>query len=167
MTRKKSADMTQILMVCGVGMITLFAVLILWGIVDSFLSADITVTKPTIKNVIKSDSNDAYDVTFSVKNEKNKDVKAFLKTEIGFNAYKMRNANTMSQKPNFYRFFQVMKESRDEFIVPTGADQEVQVTVVVEKNTYGKFEIKPETEIYPRVTTEKVSWIDESAKPQV
>jgi len=164
MGRKKSADMTQILMVCAIGMITLFAGLVVSSVLQSNLAPDVTVGKADVVNIIKSEKNDAYEIAFSVKNNEKRSVKAELKIKIGFDVYRMRHST--SPKPNFYRFFQVLSESKNEVILPPRADQKVQATLVVGQDTYKKYEIKPDTKIYSRVAAEKVSWGDEFGKTQ-
>lgn len=52
--------MNQILMVCGIGMVSLFVGLTLWGIVDSFVTPDITINEPVIKDVIETAEGKAY-----------------------------------------------------------------------------------------------------------
>ena len=50
-------------------MITLFAGLIVWGVIDAFLTPDVTVGEPVIKNVTPSAGGNQYEVVVSVKNE--------------------------------------------------------------------------------------------------
>lgn len=156
MGRKKSVDMNQVLMVCAIGMIALFVGVIFWGIIDSFLTPSVTVGEPAIKNVIKSAEGNRYEVTFSVKNEESRQIKAFLNTEVGFKAYRVRHST--SPKPNFYRVFQAIGSRREEVSLLPRASQEMKSFVDVKKEADEKYEIKPETEISSKVTLEKASW---------
>src|SRR3989338_167985 len=156
MGRNKSADMTQILMVCAIGMITLFAGLIVWGVIDAFLTPDVTVGEPVIKNVTPSAGGNQYEVVVSVKNEEKKNARIFLSAQIGFKAYRMRHST--SPKPNFYRVFQAIGKKEDEIVLKPKAAQEFISFVDVGKDANVKYEIKPETEIIPKVTIVKTEW---------
>lgn len=152
----KKTDSTQVLFFCGVGMVSLIVGVILFGIIQSLLVPDVTIGKADVSKVIKSDQHDSYEIVVDVKNNEKKSVKVKLLTKIGFDVYRLRNATRV--KPNFYRFFQVLNESTREVMLPPEADQKIQTTLEVSRDMYRKFELKPDTKIYPRITTEKVSW---------
>ena len=152
--------MNQILMVCGIGMISLFVGLILWGIVDSFVTPDITINEPVIKDVIETAGGKAYKIVFLVKNDEKKSVKAELNIKLGFDVYRKRHSS--SPKRSLYRVFQALHETTKNVVLSPAGEQEVPATIEVSRDTYEKFQITPETKIYPRVTTEKISWQAES-----
>lgn len=150
--------MENILMVCGIGMVSLFVGVILWGIIDSFLTPDVTIEKPVITNVIEIAESKAYKIVFLVKNDEKKSVKAELNIKLGFDIYRKRHST--SPKPNLYRFFQPVHEMTKNVVLPPAGEQEVPVTIKVSQDINEKFQITPETKIYPRVIIEKASWND-------
>lgn len=160
MGRKKNASMDNVLMVCGIGMISLFLGVILWGIVDSFLTPDVTVGKPVIANVSETVEGKTYEVIFDVKNDEKKSVKAEFTVKLGFDVYRTRHSS--SPKRSLYRAFQSVQETSKIVILPPNVKQEVPLKMEIAQGVLGKFQVTPETEIYPRVTVEKTSW--ESAR---
>jgi len=162
MKRKKSVDSAQILFVCVVGTIGIFAGLILFGVIQSYFTPKVTIGKTEIINVVKSDISDTYEVIVSIKNHEKKSIKANLITKVGFDVYRTRH--TTSPKPSFYRFFQVLKESEDEIRLSGGNEQEFRIILKVEHATYKNFEIKPDTKIYARTAIEKGVAIKEAGK---
>ncbi len=143
-------------MVCGIGMVSLFAGVILWGVIDSFVTPDVTIEKPVIKNMIETAEGKVYEIVFLVKNNEKKSVKAEFEIKLGFDVYRKRHS--ASPKRSIYRVFQSFKESTETAILTPKGEKEVQSTVEVGRDIYEKFEITPETKIYPRVTTETTSW---------
>lgn len=160
MSRKKSANMENILMVCGIGMVSLFAGAILWGIIDSFLTPDVTIEKPIITNIIETAEGKTYEMVFEVKNNEKKSVEAEFKIKLGFDVYRKRHSS--SPKRSLYRVFQALHETTKAVILTPNAKQEVPIKIEIGQDIYEKFQITPETKIYPRVTVEKTSWEAES-----
>lgn len=156
MARKKSANMENILMVCGIGMVSLFAGVILWGIIDSFLTPDVTLGKPVITNVIEIAEGKAYEMVFEVKNDEKRSVKAEFKIKLGFDVYRKRHSS--SPKRSLYRVFQALHETTKAVILTPNGKQEVPIKIEIGRDIYEKFQITPDTKIYPRATVEKTSW---------
>jgi hypothetical protein len=163
MARKKSADMNQILMACAIGMISLIVGLIIFGIIGSYMTPDVTIGKAKIENITKTEVGDRYDVTVSLKNNEKKSVKVELKTAIGFDVYRKRRST--SPKPTLYRVFNALNESSQHVDLAPEGESDIRTTVEVGREIYERFEINQESKIYPRVTAEKVSWVDESKMP--
>ncbi len=156
MGRKKSANMENILMVCGIGMVSLFVGVILWGIISSFLIPDITIEKPMITNVIETEEGKSYKIVFLVKNDEKKSVKAELNIKLGFDVYRKRHSS--SPKRSLYRVFQALHETTQNVVLTPAGEQEFSAMLEISQKISEKFRITPETKIYPRVTSEKTSW---------
>lgn len=156
MGRKKSASMENVLMVCGIGMVSLFAGVILWGIVDSFLTPDVTIEKPVITNVVETTEGKTYEMVFEVKNDEKRSVKAEFKIKLGFDVYRKRHSS--SPKRSLYRVFQALYETTKAVILTPNGKKEVPIKIEIGQDIYEKFQITPETKIYPRVTVKKTSW---------
>lgn len=152
----KPADTTQVLSVCAVGMVSLFVGVILWGIIDSFLIPDVTINEPVIKSVVETIEGKRSEVVFLIKNEEKRSVKVEFKVKLGFDSYRRRHSS--GTKSNIYRVFQALQETTREIIVIPNGEKEVQTMLEVSPSIYEKFQVTPETKIYPRVTLEKASW---------
>ncbi len=156
MGRKKNASMENVLMVCGIGMISLFVGVILWGIADSFLTPDITVEKPVVTNVSETVEGKTYEIVFEVKNDEKKSVKAEFKIKLGFDVYRTRHSS--SPKRSLYRTFQTLHETSKTVVLTPNGKHEVPLKIEIGQGIFQKFQITPETEVYPRVTVNKTSW---------
>lgn len=148
--------MENILMVCGVGMVCLFAGVILWGIIDSFLTPDVTIGKPVITNVIETADGKAYEMVVEVKNDEKRSVEAEFEIKLGFDVYRKRHSS--SPKRSLYRVFQALHETTKAIILTPNGKQEVPIKIEIGRDIYEKFQITPETKIYPRGTVKKTSW---------
>lgn len=152
----KSVNGTQVLFVCGVGMISMLAGLILFGVVQSYLAPEAEIEKPEVIKIIQSEAGNLYEVEFLIKNVEKKSVKVELLIKLGFDVYRMRHAH--GPKANFYRFFQMLKEMNAGVVLPAGSEQKLQYKLELGPDVYKKFELNSETKIYPRVKAEKVTW---------
>lgn len=143
-------------MVCGIGMVSLFVGLILWGIIGSVLIPDITINEPVIKNVIDTADGSLHEVVFLIKNDEKRSVKAELKIKLGFDSFRKRHSS--SPKRSIYRVFQALQETTKEVVLTPSGEKEVLVSIEVSRGIYEKLQITPDTKIYPRVSAEKISW---------
>lgn len=148
--------MESLLMVCCIGMISLFVGVILWGIADSVLTPDVTIGKLAITNVSETLEGKTYTVLFEVKNDEKKSVKVEFKIKLGFDVYRTRPSS--SPKRSLYRAFQALHETSKTVVLAPNGNQEVPLKMEIGHGVFEKFKITPETEIYPRVTVDKASW---------
>lgn len=156
MKHKKSANSTDVLAVCAIGMVSIFVGFIVWAIVSSFIFPQVELSDEKIENITKGFQADEYEVSFSLKNTEKKSVKIAVKTKVGILTYRKRHNS--SPKRNIYRVYQALSESANEYVLAPETTRKLKAIVSTTQEQYQKLQVNSETKIEPMVSIEKASW---------